>query len=171
MSRRSVGCFVALGMMLITCCCAGSEASLMFFTGETSSLIAQMKRGEYSPYRNFNVFINDLFFFYTGLDFVPKICLDTFGDEVGYYVACYLRDLVAGTLVYWLTGAAWHLIIYIMMGDSIFEKQKRPRPDKGIMWHQMKLAQASLFVYAALPIFSEFLIESVTLSATFTSKK
>lgn len=86
--------------------------------------------------------------------------MDKFGVEVGYYVASYIRDLFVGTIIYWLTAGIWHVVIYNVMGQKLFVEKGRPFPTRDTIIDQMQLAQASLFVYAALPILSEFLIES-----------
>ena len=123
----------------------------------------------YNPYRDFNVFINELVYKYLGVDSVVtsvygvgivEILNKHLGVEGGYYMACYLRDLLAGTGVYWITAGICHIIIYNVYGNDLFEKRGRPRPDKSVMIDQMCLAQASLFVYAALPILSEYMIEN-----------
>lgn len=124
---------------------------------------------EYNPYRDFNEFINGLVYQYLGLNYlattfvgmgVENYLYKRLGEEGGYYMACYLRDLVAGTGVYWITAGVWHYIIYNVYGNELFEKRGRPRPDTTVMIDQMCLAQASLFVYAALPILSEYMIEN-----------
>ena len=124
---------------------------------------------EYNPYREFNTFINDLVYKYLGLDSIAMISSGktvgelltaSLGYEGGYYMACYLRDLLAGTGVYWITAGVWHYIVYHIYGKDLFENRNRARPDKSVIIDQMCLAQASLFVYAALPILSEYMIEN-----------
>ena len=85
---------------------------------------------------------------------------DKFGDVRGYYLSCYLRDFVLGSLVYWGTAALWHVIIYRVMGNKLFTDKKRDFPSFETISDQMRLAQSSLVLYAALPVLSEYLIES-----------
>jgi Delta7-sterol 5-desaturase len=115
-----------------------------------------MKDNGYNPHREFNEWLNS--FMFSELTYAS---MKTFaGDEWGYYLASYLRDLIAGTIVYWSTAGLWHLYIYAAHGEKYFEDEKRPYPTTEIIRDQQKLAQASLFLYAALPICSEYLIEN-----------
>jgi len=116
--------------------------------------------GTYNPAREFNQWINGLFFAYTNLNYISDAVLESFGPEVGYYLQCYIRDLVAGTGVYWITAGAWHVWIYNLYGKQLFTDKGRPFPAPEVIRDQMALAQASLLVYAALPVLSEYLIES-----------
>jgi len=130
-------------------------------TGDVlSSKITLLHNGSANPYREFNQFINDLFFKYSGLTGLSDYVLERFGEEKGYYLQCYLRDLFFGTCVYWVTAGVWHYMIYHVYGDELFVKKGRPFPTRETIIDQMQLAQMSLFVYAALPILSEYLIES-----------
>lgn len=119
-----------------------------------------MKSGIHNPYREFNQLINSLFFRFTFLDSLSEYLVNQLGEEVGYYCCSYVRDLFMGTLVYWMTAGVWHVIIYRWMGDELFTKKGRQFPTGETIRDQMMLAQASIFVYAGLPILSEFLIES-----------
>lgn len=111
------------------------------------------------PYRNFNIFINDLFFQYSGTGFLRDTFYQNLGEEYGYYLSSYCRDLVMGIIVYWLTAGLWHVFIYRINGEELFVRKKRPFPSNETIIDQMLLAQSSLFMYAGLPVFSEFLIE------------
>jgi len=82
------------------------------------------------------------------------------GPEAGYYLSTYLRDLILGTGVYWVTAGVWHFFAYRVFKEKLFTSKGRPLPTWDTIVDQMKLAQASLFVYAALPILSEYLIEN-----------
>jgi Delta7-sterol 5-desaturase len=116
--------------------------------------------GTENPYREFNNLINSYFFKYTHLESTAAWGTKTFGEHGGYYFNCYLRDLVGGTLVYWITATVWHIVIYKVLGNKLFHSKGRPLPTTETIMDQMLLAQSSLFVYAALPVFSEFLIEN-----------
>lgn len=126
----------------------------------TPEQINSLKQGTHNPYYVFNNWINELFYKYSGLASLSVLIYDKLGSHNGYYAACYIRDLFLGTMVYWGTAAVWHIAIYHVYRDQLFTKNNRPLPTTETILNQMKLAQASLIVYAALPIFSEFLIES-----------
>jgi lathosterol oxidase len=119
-----------------------------------------MKDGTHNPYRDFNVWINYLFYQHTGLSSVPPVLYEKFGEDLGYYLTTYGRDLVAGTCVYWITAGLWHLAVYTVLGNKLFTSRGRPMPASDVIADQMMVAQTSLFIYAALPILSEFLIEN-----------
>ena len=133
---------------------------MTFWEGNISANIELMKAGQYNPYKEFNQFINDLFFNTFGIMHLSDMALQRFGPENGYYVQTYMRDWVLGTCVYWGTAGAWHFVVYTLLGDKLFTSQGRPLPTWDTLLDQMCLAQASLFLYAALPILSEFLIEN-----------
>ena len=128
----------------------------MFWEGNVSSNILQMRLGAYNPYRDFNRWVNSLFF----PSFFQDYMQTRFGEDSGYFLTCYLRDWVAGTMVYWLTAGSWHVVIYRLLGDKIFTSKGRAFPSSETIWNQIKLAQTSMPLYAALPVLSEFLIES-----------
>jgi lathosterol oxidase len=104
--------------------------------------------------KNFNCFINSFLF---SLDFASMI-LDVCGVSMGHYVLCYMRNFLAGVILYYGTAGVFHYFCYIHpMSQEIFKD--RIRPSGEIIWDQIKLAQASLFVYVALPVMSDYLIE------------
>ena len=109
-----------------------------------------------NPYRDFNRWINSFFFSASFNEEIVKY----YGDENGYYALCYLRDLIGGTAVYWCTAGIWSFFIYYVFVESIFTKRRRPLPSMSTIIDQMLLSQASLFLYAALPLLSEWLIEN-----------
>jgi lathosterol oxidase len=152
---RTISYFAAFGAV-----CFVALTLISYFEGDTAIRIQAMKDGTHNPYRDFNQLVNSIFFTYSGLGIVPGLLYNQFGDDAGYYIACYLRDLVLGTAVYWGTAAVWHFCIYTLNGEAIFTKKNRPFPAAEVIIDQMQLAQASLFLYAALPILSEYLIEN-----------
>ncbi len=129
--------------------------SLDFWTGDVSKNIERMHTG-YNPIREFNEFVNELIL----PAWLNKQMYDWFGVNGGYYAASYLRDFVSGCCVYWGAAGIWHLLVYVVFRDSIFTKSKRPLPSTAIILDSMMLAQSSLFMYVALPVFSTFLIEN-----------
>ena len=70
-----------------------------FFESHSIDKIALMNSGNYNPYREFNQFINELFYTATNLKPVSHYINDNFSNEVSYYAETYVRDLVAGTIV------------------------------------------------------------------------
>ena len=114
------------------------------------------KDTSFNPYREFNHVINSMFFSESLTDYFKN----ALGTESAYYTMCYLRDLVAGTMVYWLTAGVWHIAIYNVFVNEIFTSKNRPLPSKSIIIEQILLSQSSLFIYAGLPVISEWLIEN-----------
>jgi len=166
-SKTLVLCvFVAICFALVQ-----STLSVSFWEGEVKSNIARMEAGTYNPYREFNTWLNDLFFQYTGLSFLPKLVqgltVAWLNEERKYYLECYLRDLVSGTVIYWLFAGGWHIVIYKIFRKDFFDSKGRKLPSWGTITHQMWLAQRSLLIYAMLPIFSEVLIEGGYTKAYF----
>jgi sterol desaturase/sphingolipid hydroxylase (fatty acid hydroxylase superfamily) len=137
-----------------------ADTTLSFWNGDIAKNILNMAEGTHNPYREVNEWLNSMFYSFTGLEFVSDFVIRKLGSEMGYYMVSYLRDLFAGTLVYWITAGVWHIVIYRVYGKTLFVDKGRPFPTSETIVDQMTLAQASLFVYAALPILSEFLIES-----------
>lgn len=137
-----------------------ADPTTNFWTGDVVKNILLKSSGSLNPYREFNELLNTLFYSGTRLEFISVYVIEKFGPEIGYYAASYIRDLFVGTIIYWLTAGVWHYVIYNVMGQKLFVEKGRPFPTRDTIIDQMQLAQASLFVYAALPILSEFLIES-----------
>lgn len=106
------------------------------------------------PVRNFNEWINS-FLIPTSL---VAAFLRYFGIERTHYLITYLRNFVAGAIVYYTTAAIFHYHCYIHPRSKDIFKD-RPRPSYGIMIHQICLAQFSMIFYTALPVVSDFLIE------------
>lgn len=151
-------------MLLFLCSCfylaQGNIAlDLSFLNHDIPNKIEEMKSNGYNPYREFNQLVNALFFHFTGLEFLSKMIIKKFGEENGYFVESYVRDLAAGTGVYWITAGLWDIVIYRIKGNQLFLSKGRPIPTVATLLDQMCLAQASLFLYAGLPVFSEYLIE------------
>ena len=136
--------------------------TISFWQGDVASNIAKMKAGTYNPYREFNVWLNDIMYAHMHLNFIPNWIntLSIMDEHQKYYFTCYMRDLVAGTIVYWMTAGGWHIIIYKLFRKSLFDDKNRKLPSWDVIFHQMWLAQRSLLVYAMLPIISEILIEN-----------
>eukprot|EP00616_Rhizochromulina_sp_CCMP1243_P018734 CAMPEP_0118961958 /NCGR_PEP_ID=MMETSP1173-20130426/468_1 /TAXON_ID=1034831 /ORGANISM="Rhizochromulina marina cf, Strain CCMP1243" /LENGTH=322 /DNA_ID=CAMNT_0006910167 /DNA_START=22 /DNA_END=990 /DNA_ORIENTATION=+ len=110
---------------------------------------------EKNPFFAFNQWINQMI--------LPPAMLQYFEDRMtikqAHYSVTYLRDFVAGTLLYYMVAGLWHLWIYHVRGERYFKKQGATMPSREIILDQIQLAQLSMFVYAGLPVFSEWLIE------------
>jgi len=137
-----------------------AQATLSIWDSDVSANIAAMTDGSHNPYRDFNQLINGYFFKYSHLESLSDLILEKCGPEAGYYLQSYVRDLFFGTLVYWVTAGIWHYVIYNLYGNELFVSKGRAFPSRETIIDQMQLAQFSIFLYAALPILSEFLIES-----------
>lgn len=127
---------------------------------DVASNIAAIEAGSFNPYREFNEWLNTLFFNVTQLSQFHAIIYQQLGETRGYYFASYARDLIGGSILYWVTAGVWHIVIYRIRGHELFTSRGRPFPSTETIVDQMQLAQASMFLYAALPILSEFLIEN-----------
>lgn len=161
-NRALVLCLGGLGL-------AWAATELGFWTQDPLRQITLMKTSppSYNPYHEFNEWVNLYFYKYSGLDWLPTMIMAYFqglgwsnAEHVSYYAICYVRDLVAGSAVYWGTAGVWHFVIYTVLGQRIFNANNRKRPTTEMIVGQMKLAQASLLIYAGLPVLSEYLIES-----------
>lgn len=160
-SKQLLGCV----LLLASCSAALGALSLLdadfsFWTGDVAKNIALKTEGSLNPYRAANQLINNFVLSLFGLSDVSSWLLTKFGHENGYYAQCYLRDLVAGTCIYWITAGVWHFMIYNVMANKLFTSQGRSLPTWDTFLDQMCLAQASLFMYAGLPVLSEYLIEN-----------
>jgi len=112
--------------------------------------------GKQNPYRALNDLINGIFF----SEATRRGFEERFGEELGYYMVTYLRDLIAGILVYYIAAGVWHIMIYHVLRERIFKGQEDQIPTAATIWDQICLAQASVFCYAALPVFSSWLVEN-----------
>jgi lathosterol oxidase len=123
--------------------------------------------GTENPYREFNNLINGYFLKAFQLESTADSLTQSLGEDGGYYMRCYIRDLVMGTIVYWMTAGVWSFFEFVVFKDKLFTRKDRSLPTWDTFYDQMLLAQSSLLVYAALPVFSEFLIESGITHAYF----
>lgn len=112
--------------------------------------------GMNNPFCAFNQWVNGMLFPQSALGWYDQ----TFGRKGAHYAVTYTRDFIAGTAMYYTVAGLWHVWAYTMNGDKFYPGDgPYKRADKPIMWDQVALAQVSLFMYAALPVFSEWLIE------------
>jgi lathosterol oxidase len=130
------------------------------FQSDIKSLIDGLKEGTHNPYREFNSYINNFFYINSGLICISEYIFSNFSTENAYFMTTYIRDFVLGSFIYWATASIWHLVIYHIYVDKLFIKKGKKLPTSEIIKDQMKIAQASLFIYAALPVLAEYLIEN-----------
>jgi Delta7-sterol 5-desaturase len=161
--NKKYGVFATLVLVLsMSIAHVTATTSLNFWEGDVSSNIAGMNdaTNPYNPYREFNQWFNDLFFRYFSLSCIPTFIQTYIEDEEkGYYAECYMRDLISGTIIYWVVAGVWHHVIYDVYKKELFDDKGKQLPSNETITHQMWLAQRSLLVYAMLPIISEVLIE------------
>ena len=70
-----------------------------------------------NPYFEFNDWINSFFF----RPAVKEAALARFGKEGTHYLLTYIRDLVSGSILYYVTAGLWHLYIYRYKGEQFFK--------------------------------------------------
>jgi Delta7-sterol 5-desaturase len=110
-----------------------------------------------NPARNLNCYINSIFIPTTTVEFAVRFFQSL---SIGHYVISYLRNLMAGILVYYVTAGIFHYFCYIHSSTStVFQQGRRPFPRRDVIWQQIQLAQSSLFLYTLLPVLDDFLIE------------
>jgi len=116
--------------------------------------ILQGSSSKINPVKNFNAYINSFIVPHS----LARYVVLQYGTFWSHHIITYLRNLLSGTFVYYATGAFFHYHCYIHpRSKTIFSNRKRP--SWSIMVNQMKLAQASLFIYVMLPGVSEYMIE------------
>eukprot|EP00980_Cylindrotheca_fusiformis_P011184 scaffold2563_cov124-Cylindrotheca_fusiformis.AAC.15 len=145
---------------------ATPENKITLENGETySSAFDAILNGEplANPCRNVNAWINSIF---VGPKTAEKF-VHALGAEWAHFVLCYLRNFLGAMVVYYGTAGIFHYFCYVHpMSEEIFKD--RIRPDWNIIWHQIKLSQASMTIYSLLPVIDEYLIEWGYTKAYFT---
>mmetsp|Transcript_11906 Transcript_11906/g.34153 ORF Transcript_11906/g.34153 Transcript_11906/m.34153 type:complete len:377 (-) Transcript_11906:526-1656(-) len=120
-----------------------------------------------NPCRNFNAWVNSIFFSCRTAGWFVHLLNDNV--ELAHYLLCYVRNMIAGMIVYYGTGGAFHYFCYIHpMSKQTFEDQKRKRPSMETIKGQIKLSQLSLTTYTLLPVVDEWMIESGYTKVYFT---
>jgi len=110
-----------------------------------------------NEFREFNRWLHSLI----GLQGVESWAEAKFGEELGYYTTIYIRNLTAATILYYILGFSWTLLVNHseeILGMQVFKGGEVKKA--GWVKDQIILAQMSLFLYAGLPVLDEFLIES-----------
>jgi len=109
------------------------------------------------PCRNLNAYINSIFLPYSLTQFLAERV--TSNASTLHYILCYLRNLLAGILVYYGTAGAFHYFIYVH-SSSVKRFENRKRPTWSTIRHQIILSQKSMFFYVMLPVVDEWLFET-----------
>ncbi|KAG5179954.1 sterol C-5 desaturase [Tribonema minus] len=107
-----------------------------------------------NPYKEFNQWVNS----YIIPEAWTAAADEALGPYAAHFVVMYFRDLVAGSIMYYTVSGLWHLYIYHLKRDKFFPDGQL-LPTRETIVDQIMLAQASLFMYAGLPVLSEWLIE------------
>lgn len=107
----------------------------------------------YNPYKELNQWVNSYIIPTAIVEWAERV----FGQYASYFVVMYIRDLTAGSMLYYITSGLWHLTIYRWNGAKLFPTGDFPSGET--MLDQILLAQSSMILYAGLPVFSEWLIE------------
>jgi Delta7-sterol 5-desaturase len=107
-----------------------------------------------NPVKNFNAFVNS----FVVPHHMSVQIIQSFGTFWAHHVITYIRNLIAGIIVYYGTGFLFHYHCYIHPRSKVIFSDRK-RPSNEIIMDQIKLAQASLFIYCMLPGISEYLIE------------
>jgi Delta7-sterol 5-desaturase len=130
------------------------------FRGQSySSVYAAMLNNDPSrhPARNLNCYINSIFIPTAIAEYMVAM---TQSLSWAHYMISYLRNFLAGMVVYYGTAGIFHYFCYVHTSTStVFRDGRRPYPSRAIMWNQVQLAQGSLFLYTLLPVLDDYLIE------------
>ena len=127
---------------------SSSDGTIMF--GSTAPASKDV-----NPFRNFNTWVNHFLFPESFATFL----LDRLGPDGAHYCLCYLRNFLSGMIIYYVTAGTFHYMNYVLDKEGIFKSGKRRRPSGETIRNQIWLAQRSMFLYVALPVFSDYLIE------------
>lgn len=110
------------------------------------------------PARNLNSYINSMFVPIFIVEATVHLC-GSLG--LAHYVVSYVRNLLAGLVVYYGTAGVFHYFCYIHPSTSQVYAH-RPRPTSAVIWSQIRMAQASLFVYMWFPVVDDWIVEHST---------
>ena len=84
-----------------------------------------------------------------------------FGAKAGHYAATYLRDLIGGTILYYVAAGFYHVLVYNIYREQLYTSKGRESelPTWKTIRGQILVAQGAIFFYAALPVFMSWLVE------------
>jgi lathosterol oxidase len=139
-------------------CVASATRSALLWDWSLSvqEKIKLMGEGKHNPYWEFSDWANSLVF---PQSFISA-CDGALGVELSHYAVTYARDLLLAWIVYYSVAGIWHYWIYVVKGNEYFDKTGMKRPSWSVIFDQVALAQAATFLYAALPVFADWLVEN-----------
>lgn len=132
-----------------------TQAQTEIIPGILSLLLPQVTEKS-NPFGDFNDWVNSFLF----SEEIFHETSNLLGDEGSHYLLTYIRDLIGGTLLYYITAGIWHLYIYNYKGDKYFTALGYDMPTREVILDQILLAQMSIFMYAGLPVLAEWFIEN-----------
>jgi hypothetical protein len=119
-----------------------------------ASVLTPVAPAASNPYKALNQWVNGYLFTDSFLNWADAVA----GEYAAHYLVMYVRDLVAGSIVYYVTAGIWHYCLYVRWMEDFFPEGKG-MPTSETIRDQMQLAQCSMFLYAGLPVLSEWFIE------------
>ena len=136
--------------------------------GEHSDfLIEQHKSGASNAFVELNRAVNELILGEHVYDATSAYV----GEMPAHYLLSYARNVIMGSLLYYFVSGLWHMWIYNFFGTLLFDLPQKTRPSMETIRGQIATAQAALFIYAMLPVFSEFWVENdYTLAYAFVGE-
>jgi lathosterol oxidase len=145
------------GVVFLTCFVGMVLSSTVLWEAiSPQEKIELMHKGVHRPVWEFNEWVSSLFLPQSFILYVEQMM----GLEFAHYFLAYVRDLMVGSVIYYVTAGLWHIWIYRVKGKELFIEQGWKMPSNETLLDQILLAQASLFMYAMLPVFSEWLISN-----------
>ena len=134
---------------------AGGNSSGIGGIGSGSDRGGDCDGGTVNPFRNFNAYVNSFIF----PSWFCSYLIDGYGPDAAHYLLCYLRNLLSGMAIYYCTAGLFHYRNYVVDSGNVFGEGRRKRPSWDTIKDQIWLSQRSIFMYVALPVLSDWLIE------------
>lgn len=144
------------GVLILSCMAVAAYGSTLIWDSSVpvAEKIRLIEAGEHHPVWEFNAWVNSFLF--------PESFSTSLAEKLGvsftHYLLSYLRDLLGGMTLYFVTGGLWHYWIYNVKGKEIFLNQGWKFPSNETIKDQILLAVSAMFMYAALPVFAEWLV-------------
>lgn len=108
-------CSLAAPLLLGACTVAVAVASTLATAGQPAAPEA-LKLTTEQKVMQLNAWINSFFF----RDSFTAMVEESMGKDAAHYLLTYLRDLVSGSILYYVTAGLWHLYIYSYKGEQYF---------------------------------------------------
>lgn len=106
----------SVGPLLLVGCVAGVAIANYMTLGMHGAKAAAGGLSTEVKVMAFNEWINSFFF----RDSFIQYTAEKLGKDASHYLLTYLRDLLSGTILYYLTAGLWHLYIYNYRGEDFF---------------------------------------------------